>query len=47
MLSHPKLQQTSAATATTLPTVDHSIAGVFAGSGITLFGFLITIILLA
>ena len=46
MLSHTKLQQTPAATAT-IATVDHSIAGVFAGSGITLFGFLIAIILLA
>lgn len=47
MLAHPKLQQTPTATTATIATVDHSIAGVFAGSGITLFGFLITIILLA
>ncbi len=44
MQSQPKIQQLPIAT---LSSADHSIAGVFAGTGLTLFGFLILIILLA
>lgn len=44
MQSQPKLQ---AADNINVNTVDNSILGVFAGSGLSLFGFLILIVLLA
>ncbi|MDX2239305.1 MAG: hypothetical protein NW224_01365 [Leptolyngbyaceae cyanobacterium bins.302] len=44
MQSQPKLQTTNNVT---VGSVDNSIAGVFAGSGLSLFGFLILIALLA
>ncbi len=44
MQSQPKLEST---VNVELRTVDHSILGVFAGTGLSLFGFLILIVLLA
>jgi hypothetical protein len=44
MHSQPKLQ---ASTLDPVNTVDKSILGVFAGTGFSLFGFLILIVLLA
>lgn len=44
MQSQPKVET---ATLANIDSVDNSILGVFAGTGVTLFGFLVLIVLLA